>query len=84
MWTGFSALRQATGRCGPTCGICLRGMADMDRALVADLQGDPRLYTQVLHVPTLGAEARHVAPTVHLLQGPRVRHYWDGSGFSGR
>jgi hypothetical protein len=68
---------------GPTCGICLRGMADMDQVLVADLQNDPRLHTQVLHVPALGAEERHVEPTIHLIEGPRVRHFWDGSGHSG-
>ncbi len=68
---------------GPTCGICLRGLADLNDAFIAARQGDPRLHTFVLHVPTLDAEERHVGPSIQLLEGPRVSHYWDPHGRSG-
>lgn len=69
---------------GPTCGICLRGMADLNDEFIADYQNDPRLNTFVVHVPTLGAKEKNVAPAVELLNGPRVRHYWDPVGTTGQ
>jgi len=69
---------------GPTCGICLRGMADLNDEIIAAAQNDPRLQTFVVHVPALGAEEKDVAPTLSLLQGPRIQHYWDGVGHIGR
>ncbi len=69
---------------GPTCGICLRGMADLSDEFIAASQNDDRLYTFVVHVPTLGAEEKHVADTMPLLDGPRVSHYWEDSGIIGR
>ena len=68
---------------GPTCGICLRGMADLHDEYVKAMQNEPRLHTFVVHVPTLGAEEKDVAPTIPLLNGPRVTHYWDEGGHSG-
>jgi hypothetical protein len=68
---------------GPTCGICLRGMADLNDAFVAASQHDDRLVTFVVHVPTLGAREEHVADTIPLLDGPRVHHYWEDSGIIG-
>jgi len=49
---------------GPTCGICLRGMADLNDAFIAASQGDNRLVTFVVHVPALGAREEHVAATI--------------------
>lgn len=69
---------------GPTCGICLRGMADLNDAFIAAAQNDDRLVTYVVHVPTLGAKEEHVADTIPLLDGPRVHHYWEESGIIGR
>ena len=68
---------------GPSCGICLRGMDDLNRSIVASKQDDPRIHTMVLYVPALGANEEHARAAVSLLPGPRVSHYWDGSGNSG-
>ena len=69
---------------GPTCGICLRGMADLNDAFIAASQGDDRLVTFVVHVPTMGANAHHAADSMPLLEGPRVHHYWEASGIIGQ
>ncbi len=68
---------------GPTCGICLRGMADLNDEFIAASQNDDRLVTFVVHVPTLGAKEEHVADTIPLLNGPRVHHYWEDTGIIG-
>jgi len=68
---------------GPTCGICLRGMADLNDEFIAASQNDDRLVTFVVHVPTLAALEMHVADTIPLLRGPRVHHYWEESGIIG-
>ena len=68
---------------GPSCGICLRGMDDLNESIVASIQNDPRVHTLVLYVPALGANEEHARAAVSLLPGPRVSHYWDGSGNSG-
>ncbi len=68
---------------GPSCGICLRGMDDLNESIVASLQADPRVHTMLVYVPALGAKERHVAAAVPLMQGPRVSHYWDEQGRSG-
>ncbi len=68
---------------GDTCGICLRGMADLNDAFIARAQNDERLLTLVVHVPALGAQEKHVPAAIPLLNGPRVLHYWDGVGKSG-
>ena len=41
---------------GPTCGICLRGLADLNDAFIADSQNEDRRVTFVGHVPTRGAK----------------------------
>ncbi len=68
---------------GPTCGICLRGMADLNDEFIAASQNDDRVVTFVVHVPTLGAKEEHVSDTIPLLDGPRVHHYWEESGIIG-
>jgi hypothetical protein len=68
---------------GPSCGICLRGMDDLNQSIVSTVQNDPRIHTLVLYVPALGANEEHAKAVVSLLPGPRVSHYWDGSGNSG-
>jgi hypothetical protein len=69
---------------GPTCGICLRGLADLNDEFIADSQNDDRLVTFVVHVPTMGAEEHHAADSIPLMQGPRVHHYWEESGIIGQ
>ena len=68
---------------GPSCGICLRGLDDLNRSIVESLQSDPRVRTFVIHVPTLGAEEKHVRAAIPLMTGPGVSHYWDKEGNSG-
>lgn len=68
---------------GPSCGICLRGMDDLNESIVQSLQDDPRVHTFVVYLPTLGAEEKHAAAAVALMQGSRIDHYWDGKGESG-
>ena len=69
---------------GPTCGICLRGMADLNDEFLAASQTDGRLETFVIYVPTLGAKEEHVPDVLPLLAGPRIHHYWEDSGIIGR
>ena len=69
---------------GPTCGICLRGMADFNDEFIAASQNDNRLVTYVVHVPTMGAKEHHAADSIPLLDGPRVHHYWEESGIIGQ
>ncbi len=69
---------------GPTCGICLRGMADLNDEFIAERQDDDRLVTFVVHVPALGAKEKHVAETIPLLNGPRDHHDWEDTGIIGQ
>jgi hypothetical protein len=69
---------------GPTCGICLRGMADFNEALLAERQGDDRLQTFAVHVPVLGATEADAKNSLPLMQGANIYHYWDPSGIVGQ
>ncbi len=69
---------------GPTCGICLRGMADLNDEFLAATQNDERLVTFVVHVPTMGAKENHAVDSIPLLDGPRIHHYWEETGILGR
>ena len=68
----------------PTCPGCLRGMDDMNKALLGSTK-DPRLQTFVVHVPVLEPppEAKDIAPSAKLLKNSHVRHYWNPSGAFG-
>lgn len=68
---------------GPSCGICLRGMDDLNESIVKFVQNDPRIHTLAIHVPALGADEEHVVGSIPLLAGPRVTHYWDPNGNTG-
>jgi hypothetical protein len=67
----------------PSCSVCLRGMDDINRDLLSSTR-DPRLQTFVVHVPVIGAQAKHVLPAAKLLPAENVRHYWNASGEFGR
>lgn len=69
----------------PVCPGCLRGLDDLNKALLADTP-DPRLQTFVVHVPVLkpSATAKDVPPAAELLHNPHVHHYWNPSGAFGR
>ncbi len=69
---------------GPTCGICLRGMADLNDEFLAASQNDTRLVTFVVHVPTMGAKKNHAVDSIPLLDGPRIHHYWEETGIIGQ
>jgi hypothetical protein len=62
---------------GPTCGICLRGLADLNDEFLAAMQNDDRLMTFVVHVPTMGAKQHHAVDSIPLLDGPQINHYWE-------
>lgn len=68
---------------GPTCGICLRGLADLDAALLGG-NTNSRLRTFVVHVPVLQATVDHARNTMALIDNPYTRHYWEDSGVIGR
>jgi len=77
----------------PICPTCLRGLADMNRDLLAGTT-DPRIHTFVVHEPVLGlarvapwlqpAGGKDVAQAQLLLHNPNVQHYWNPSGAFGR
>ena len=69
---------------GPTCGICLRGMSDLQEAVYSKKGDDPRLVTFVIHVPTLGAHEANVAPASRLIINRYTTHYWEETGITGR
>jgi hypothetical protein len=69
----------------PICPTCLRGLDDLNNALLSHTQ-DPRLQTFVVHVPVLhpAAQAGDVPPAAQLLHNANVRHYWNPSGSFGK
>ena len=69
---------------GPTCGICLRGMSDLQEAVYSKKGDDPRMVTFVIHVPTLGAHEANVAPAARLIANGHTTHYWEETGITGK
>lgn len=69
----------------PTCPGCLRGLDDMNKALLANTH-DARLQTFVVHVPVLtpAPKEKDVPPAAELLHNANVHHYWNPSGAFGR
>lgn len=60
----------------PTCGICLRGVAELQKAMLDQIEADD-LVVYVVWSSQLGAEERHVAPGMRLIGDRRTVHYWD-------
>ena len=69
---------------GPTCGICLRGMSDLQEAVYSKKGDDPRLVTFVIHVPTLGAHETNVVPASRLISNRHTTQYWEETGITGK
>ncbi len=69
---------------GPTCGICLRGMSDLQEAVYSKKGDDPRLVTFVIHVPTLGAHEANVVPASRLISNRHTTQYWEETGITGK
>ena len=69
---------------GPTCGVCLRGMSDLQDALYDKRVDDPRMATFIVYVPTLGAREANVEPASHLILDHHTTHYWEETGIIGR
>lgn len=67
----------------PACPTCLRGLADLNDALLAG-SADTRLQTFVVHEPVIGGTSRDIAAAARLLHNPNVRHYWNATGEFGR
>jgi hypothetical protein len=69
----------------PTCPGCLRGMDDMNKALLSSTP-DARLQTFVVHVPVLKPPPteKDIGPSAKLIKNPNVRHYWNPSGSFGK
>jgi hypothetical protein len=69
---------------GPTCGVCLRGLSDLEDAIYAKKNDDPRLVTFVVHVPTLGAREKNVSPASTLITNVHTTNYWEDTGIIGK
>lgn len=67
----------------PACSVCLRGLADVNDALLKRTR-DPRIQTFVVHENVIGGAFDDIAPASTLLSNPNVHHYWDPSGNFGR
>lgn len=67
----------------PACPGCLRGLDDVNVALLSKIH-EPRLQTFVVHVPVIGGKARDLEPAAQLLESTNVRHYWNPDGSFGR
>jgi hypothetical protein len=61
----------------PICPGCLRGLNDLDTAVLTPLAGNTALRTFVVHTPVLGAKEADTANTCKLIHNDRVTHYWD-------
>jgi len=68
----------------PVCPTCLRGLDDLNNALLGHTQ-DPRLRTFVVHLPVLDPAAQpiDIPPAAQLLHNAQVRNYWNPTGAFG-
>lgn len=64
----------------PTCGGCLRGVDQLQEALLDQINA-PDLELHVVWVMKNGARERHVARVTRLAPDPRATHYWDAERF---
>ncbi|HEY5712476.1 MAG TPA: hypothetical protein VIT38_11330 [Allosphingosinicella sp.] len=66
----------------PACALCLRGLAELDRDLLASLP--PSVAVYLVHVPMIGGRDSHIPAAAGLVHNMSVRHYWNPSGAFGR
>jgi hypothetical protein len=68
----------------PVCPTCLRGLDDLNGALLGRTQ-DARVQTFVVYVPVLhpAAQPKDIPPATRLLHNAQVRNYWNPSGAFG-
>ncbi len=69
---------------GPTCGMCLRGMSDLQETVYSKRGDDPRVVTFAVHVPTLGAQEADVTAAAQLITNRYTTHYWEETGITGK
>jgi hypothetical protein len=63
----------------PTCGECLLGASEIERALLA-AQPSPRLRAYVVWVPKLYGHEKDVPVATRYVPDARATHYWDSAG----
>ena len=68
----------------PACPGCLRGTADIDRDLLAQLPADSKVRVYVVHEPVIGGTERDIPKVVGLMHTSVASHYWDASGAFGK
>ncbi|HEY2396546.1 MAG TPA: hypothetical protein VGH81_11290 [Rudaea sp.] len=61
----------------PICPTCLRGLKDLDTAVLAPHAADAALQTFVINTPVLGAIEKDTANTCSLVHNRHVTQYWD-------
>ena len=61
----------------PICPTCLRGLKDIDAAVLSSHKSDASLKTFVIHTPVLGATETDTANTCSIVHNEYVTHYWD-------
>lgn len=66
----------------PVCPTCLRGLADLNDAVLSGTP-DKHLQTFVVHEPVIGGTTSNIPLAAGLLQNPNVHHYWSASGAFG-
>ena len=66
----------------PACATCLRGLADLDRDLLASLPDSVAVY--LVHANVIGGNESHIPGAAVLVHHAGARHYWDPSGAFGR
>jgi hypothetical protein len=63
----------------PTCGECLHGASEIERAVLGT-QPSPRLRAYVVWVPKLYGREQDVPLATRYVPDARARHYWDALG----
>lgn len=67
----------------PACLGCLRGVADIDRDLLAQLPADAKVKVYVVHEPVIGGTERDIPKVAGLMHTSTASHYWNASGAFG-
>ena len=61
----------------PICPTCLKGVKDLDTALLLPEAANASLQTFVIHTPVLGATEGDTKNACALIHSKHVVHYWD-------